>query len=92
MNGLNVLNALGAAILIATNVYAGELDEVRKELQAIQARIGEEEARYQAAKAAMERSQIVAQYLFPELRQREKQLAEKIEALAAEEAKKSAKK
>lgn len=70
-------------LLFASVASAGELDEVQKELQAVQARIAEEEARYQAAKAAMERSQIIAQYVFPELRLREKQLMEKIQTLSA---------
>jgi hypothetical protein len=70
---------------------AGDLEEAQKELLAIQARIAEEEARYQAAKAAMERSQVIAQYVFPELRIREKQLAEKIDVLMAERSKGSAK-
>src|SRR5262245_40669148 len=72
--------------LFTVLAYAGELEESRKELAAIQARIAEEEARYQAARAAMERSQIVAQYVFPDLRAREKQLSEKIEILTIEEA------
>ena len=70
--------------------FAGEIDELRKELVAVQARISEEEARYQAAKAAMERSAVVAQYLFPELRLREKQLTEKIDMLVAAESKATA--
>src|SRR5262245_6935124 len=69
----------------------GEIEEMRKDLDLIQARIAEEEARYQAAKAAMERAQIVAQYLFPELRQREKQLNEKLSVLIAEQSKATAK-
>src|SRR5262245_2238982 len=86
-----LVQSLLIILLSAFPVFAGELEEMRKELTAIQARIGEEEARYQAAKAAMERSQIIAQYVFPELRAREKQLSEKIELFIAEQSKATAK-
>ena len=60
---------------------AAEVDDLKRELSIIQLKISEEEARYQAAKAQMERAQIVAQYLFPDLKARERQLVEKIEKL-----------
>lgn len=77
---------IGGLFLFLTlnRAEGGELEELKKDLTIVQIKIAEEEARYQAAKAQMERSQVIAQYMFPELRLREKQLAEKIEKLIAE--------
>jgi len=71
-------------LFIAHLVHAGELEDLRKDLTIVQQKIGEEEARYQAAKLAMERSQLIAIYLFPELRKREGELMQKIQKLEAE--------
>ena len=72
---------LGIAFILCLLSVAAEVDDLKRELTIIQLKINEEEARYQAAKAQMERSQLIAQYLFPELRMREKQIVEKIEKL-----------
>jgi hypothetical protein len=70
-----------AFLLLPLALSAAEIDDLKKELTIVQLKISEEEARYQAARAQMERAQLVAQYLFPELKTREKQLVEKIEKL-----------
>ena len=69
------------AFILCPSLMAAEVDDLKREFSIIQLKISEEEARYQAAKAQMERAQIVAQYLFPDLRARERQLVEKIEKL-----------
>lgn len=77
--------ALALALTLSSAAVAGEMEDLKKDLTLVQSRISEEEARYQQAKAQMERSQVVAQYVFPELRVREQQLIEKITRLEQEQ-------
>jgi hypothetical protein len=70
-------------LFIAGLAPAGELDDARSQLVAVQAKLAEERALYLAAKAAMERSEVVAQFYFPELQKREKELLEKIAQIEA---------
>lgn len=72
------------AVYFAPPAFGGELEDLRKDLQLVQSEISAEEARYQAAKAQMERSQVVAQFLFPALKTREAEIRARIEKLEAE--------
>ena len=71
-------------------VKAAEIDELRKELAVIQSQMNEERALYQAAKASMERSDIVAKYLFPQLQAKERELTGKIQKIEIDDAAKVA--
>lgn len=74
--------SVGLYLILATPGFADEVLE--KALMLIQSRIELERSRYQEAKAKMERSELVAQYLLPELQAREKALQEKIAELETE--------
>ena len=73
---------VGFYLILVTPGFADEIQELRKDVALIQSRIDLERARYQEAKAKMERSELVAKYLLPELQAREKELEEKIRGAA----------
>lgn len=66
-------------VFIAFDAFGGEADELKKDLAVVQSQMAEERALYLAAKAAIERSEIVAKYLFPILQAREQDLTQKIQ-------------
>lgn len=74
-------------ILFSSGASASELSEIKINLTIVQSRIDLERARYQEAKAKMERSELVAKYLLPELQERERVLQNKIAKLETEKKK-----
>ncbi len=73
-----VLLFTALVFILSASVFADEIEGLKKDAALIQSRIELERARYQEAKAKIERSEVVAKYLLPELRAREKELKEKI--------------
>ena len=81
---VRVILGLITIFLLTAPLHASEIEELKKEVVVLQVQIKLEQARFEEAKAKMERSQVVWKFLIPQLRAKVEALEKKIQEAGKE--------